>query len=314
MTPASFEPMLATLTDQRFSDPAWLFERKWDGERCVASRRDGTVALYSRNHLRLNDTYPELVDALLAQAPDNVMIDGEIVAFDGPRTSFAKLQARIGIHDADRARASGVRVFYYVFDLIDLDGQSTMALPLTWRKRLLKAAIQFDDPLRFTAHRVTAGEQAFAEACARGDEGVVAKRADAGYVHGRSPDWLKFKCVHDQEFVVVGYTDPRGSRAGFGALLLGYYEGDQLVYAGKVGTGFSQASLIRLAAQLTSLRQPNPDLRPGVVREKDVHWVAPRLVAQVGFTEWTTDGRLRHPRFLGLRDDKDARGVVRETS
>jgi ATP-dependent DNA ligase len=184
---------------------------------------------------------------------------------------------------------------------------------LTWRKRLLKGVVQFNDPLRFTTHRVAAGEQAYAEACARGDEGVVAKRADAPYVHGRSPDWLKFKCVHDQEFVVVGYTDPRGSRAGFGALLLGYYDGDQLVYAGKVGTGFSQASLIRLAAQLGALEQPNPDIAPGAVRERGLHWVAPELVAQVGFTEWTTEGRLRHPRFLGLRDDKAAGDVVRET-
>jgi bifunctional non-homologous end joining protein LigD len=306
-------PMSATLTDKRFSDPRWIFERKFDGMRCLAFRDADVVRLVSRNRQPLNGTYPELVDALAAQHTSRFVVDGEVVAFQGRRTSFARLQARLGITNPDVARASPVRVFYYLFDILHLDGKSTTDVPLLWRKRLLRKAIDFDDPLRFTTHRVEDGLAAFRAACDRGDEGVIAKLADSKYDGRRSPNWLKFKCVRDQEFVVGGYTSPKGSRIELGALLLGYYEGRSLVYAGKVGTGFDEATLRRLHERLSPIEQETPPFSRGLVREQGARWVRPELVAQIGFTEWTRDGKLRHPRYLGLRTDKDPGDVVRET-
>jgi bifunctional non-homologous end joining protein LigD len=184
---------------------------------------------------------------------------------------------------------------------------------LKQRKRLLRNAISFDDPLRNTAHRVKDGLAAYQAACKRGDEGVIAKRADSTYGSGRSADWLKFKCVRDQEFVVGGYTSPKGSRIALGALLLGYYDGHDLVYAGKVGTGFDEAALHNLHERLSPIEEDQPPFDKGLVREKGAHWVRPKLVAQIGFTEWTRDGKLRHPRYQGLRTDKEPGDVIRET-
>jgi DNA ligase D-like protein (predicted ligase) len=312
--PGAVPAMLATLTEERFSRPDWIFERKLDGVRCLA-RRDarGQVRLLSRNDQDMSRTYPEIAQALAAHARDELFVDGEVVAFDGRRTSFEKLQGRLGLGDAEEARASGIAVSYYVFDLLHLARHDTRRLPLLTRKRLLRGAVHFTDPLRFTAHRRRAGEEAFRAACARGDEGVIAKRAAAPYTGGRSRDWLKFKCVRDQEFVIGGWTDPKGSRSGFGALLIGYYEDGTLVYAGKVGTGFGAAMLRTLGGKLDRLAAAHSPFQRNQVRERDVHWVRPELVAQIGFTEWTRDGMLRHPRFQGLRSDKPAREVVRET-
>ncbi|GAA4536766.1 non-homologous end-joining DNA ligase [Mycobacterium paraffinicum] len=306
-------PTLATLTDKRFSDPRWVFERKFDGMRCLAFRDGARVRLLSRNRQPLNGTYPELVDALAAQHTTRFVLDGEVVAFEGRRTSFARLQGRLGITDPELARASPVRVFYYVFDLLHLDGKSTVDAPLLWRKRLLRNAIEFGGPLRYTPHRVTDGLAAYRAACERGDEGVIAKLAESTYDGGRSKNWLKFKCVRDQEFVVGGYTSPKGSRIELGALLLGYYEGRELVYAGKVGTGFDEATLHRLHERLSAITRETPPFTRGLVREAGAHWARPELVVQIGFTEWTRDGKLRHPRYLGVRTDKDAGEVVRET-
>ncbi len=305
-------PTLATLTEKRFSDPNWIFERKFDGMRCLAFRDGDRVRLLSRNRQPLNGTYPELVDALGAQHTTRFVVDGEVVAFEGRRTSFARLQGRLGITDPEVARASPVRVFYYLFDLMHLDGKSTTALPLLWRKRLLRRAIELDDPLRYTAHRVGDGIGAYRAACERGDEGVIAKLADSTYDGRRSPNWLKFKCVRDQEFVVGGYTAPKGSRIELGALLLGYHDGRDLVYAGKVGTGFDEATLRRLHGRLAPIEQEAAPFTRGLVRENGARWVRPEMVVQIGFTEWTRDGRLRHPRYLGLRTDKDPADVVRE--
>jgi DNA ligase D-like protein (predicted ligase) len=309
-------PTLATLTDKRFSDPQWIFERKFDGMRCLAFRDGDRVRLLSRNRQPLNGTYPELVDALIAQHTTRFVVDGEVVAFEGRRTSFARLQSRLGITDPDVARASPVRVFYYLFDVLHLDGKSTVDAPLIWRKKLLRKAIDFgdsSDPLRFAAHRVEDGIAAYRAACERGDEGVIAKRADSAYESGRSKNWLKFKCVHDQEFVVGGYTSPKGSRVALGALLLGYYQGREFVYAGKVGTGFDDATLRRLHEKLSAITRESPPFTMGLVREPAAHWVRPDMVVQIGFSEWTRDGKLRHPRYLGLRTDKEAADVVRET-
>lgn len=306
-------PTLATLTEKRFSDPDWIFERKFDGMRCLAFRDGDRVRLLSRNRLPLNGTYPELVDALAAQHTSRFVVDGEVVAFEGRRTSFERLQGRLGITDPDVARASPVRVFYYVFDLLHLDGKSTTDVPLLWRKRLLRKAIQFGGPLRFATHRLRDGIAAYRAACERGDEGVIAKLADSPYDGRRSPHWLKFKCVRDQEFVVGGYTGPKGSRIELGALLLGYHDGRDLVYAGKVGTGFDEDTLRRLHTRLAAIEQDQAPFTRGLVRENGARWVRPELVVQIGFSEWTRDGRLRHPRYLGLRTDKDPGEVVRET-
>ncbi|OBG94153.1 ATP-dependent DNA ligase [Mycobacterium sp. E3251] len=306
-------PTLATLTDKRFSDPRWVFERKFDGMRCLAFRDGARVRLLSRNRQPLNGTYPELVDALAAQHSTRFVLDGEVVAFEGRRTSFARLQGRLGITDPEAARASPVRVFYYVFDLLHLDGKSTVGAPLMWRKRLLRNAIEFGGPLRYTPHRVAEGLAAYRAACERGDEGVIAKLAESTYDGGRSKNWLKFKCVRDQEFVVGGYTSPKGSRVELGALLLGYYQGRDFVYAGKVGTGFDEATLHRLHERLSAIPRETPPFTRGLVRQAGAHWARPELVVQIGFTEWTRDGKLRHPRYLGVRTDKDAGDVVRES-
>lgn len=307
-------PMLATLTQDRFSDPEWIFERKLDGVRCLASRpARGPVRLRSRNEKAMERTYPEIAEAISGHTSSALVVDGEVVAMEGRRTSFSRLQGRIGIDDPAAALATGIAVVYYVFDLLHLDGYDTTALPLLERKKLLKAAIDFGGPLRFSTHRRTVGEKLFAEACARGDEGVMAKRADAPYRAGRSDAWLKFKCAHDQELVVGGYTDPKGSRVGFGALLVGYQDGPEFVYAGKVGTGFGARNIAALLDRLQPLGEPVSPFTSGSVRETGVHWVRPQVVAQIGFAEWTRDGLLRQPRYLGLREDKRAEDVTRET-
>ncbi|UKD59153.1 non-homologous end-joining DNA ligase [Amycolatopsis sp. FU40] len=305
------EPTLATLTDRRFSDEDWIYERKLDGVRAICVRDGGTPTLYSRNRKVMDTAYPEIVEALAGQGGPRFVADGEIVAFDGDQTSFAALQPRIHLTDPARARATGVRVYYYLFDLLYCDEQDITPLPLRERKSILRDAFSFEDPLRLSAHRNTEGEKYFEEACRRGWEGVIAKRADAPYRHGRSPDWLKFKCQQGQEMVIGGFTAPRGSRIGFGALLLGYHEKGRLRYAGKVGTGFDHRLLTSLHAELTR-RETNSSPFADPVREPGARWVRPELVAQIGFSEWTRDGRLRHPRFTGLREDKKPSDVIRE--
>jgi bifunctional non-homologous end joining protein LigD len=305
-------PMLATLTDTYFSDPDWIFERKLDGERVLADRHGGTVTLRGRSGRILDGTYPELVDAFAAQDRSDFLVDGEVVAFDGRRTSFERLQQRIGITVATTARASRVPVFFYAFDLLRLDGHDITRQPLRERKALLRDAFAYGGPLRYTTHRNEHGESFLDQACRWGWEGLIAKRADAPYVHGRSADWLKFKCTVEQEFVVGGFTDPAGSRTGFGALLVGYYDEADLRYAGKVGTGYDTATLTALRTRLDGLVRATQPFAGPPVRERGAHWIRPDLVAQVGFTEWTRDGKLRHPRFLGLRRDKRPRDVIRE--
>jgi DNA ligase D-like protein (predicted ligase) len=300
--PERVTPMKAVLTDERFSDPGWIYERKLDGIRCVAIKAERRVRLLSRNDLSLDARFAVVARALEDDPASDLVLDGEVVAFAGSQTSFAALQQQ-----GERP----VALFYYVFDLLHLAGHDTTALPLRARKALLRRALRFDGPIRLTPHRKREGEALYREACRKGWEGVIAKRAEAPYTHGRSRDWLKFKCSAEQELVIGGFTAPRGSRTDLGALLLGYHDDGALRYAGKVGTGFTRATLRDLAARLEPLRAERSPFAEEV-RERDVTWVRPELVAQVGFSEWTRDGRLRHPRFLGLRDDKPAREVVRE--
>ena len=307
--PRNAELMKAVLCREPFSDPEWIYERKLDGIRCLAIRDGARLAMLSRNDLDLRARYPEVGEALASQHASRFAIDGEIVAFDGAQTSFARLAAR-GRHR--------VPVFLYAFDIVWLDGHDLTALALRARKRLLRSALDWGGSLRLSSHRNRDGEALFDHACRHGWEGVIAKRADSPYRATRSRDWLKFKCEAGQELVIGGFTAPRGSRLQFGALLVGYHDdtapSGSLIYAGKVGTGFDTELLRSLGARLRELAQTeSPFVDPRSIKVAHVTWVRPELVAELAFTEWTTAGRLRHPRFLGLRDDKPARKVVRES-
>jgi DNA ligase D-like protein (predicted ligase) len=297
--------MKAVLWDEPFSDPDWIFERKLDGIRCLAHRDGGgAVRLLSRTDRSMNAEYADLVRALEAEPCQDFVVDGEVVAFDSRGiTSFSRLQRR------HRER---VAVFLYVFDVLRLDGDDVRERPLRERKALLRRSLSFHGHVRYTPHRNEQGEQMFTEACRKGLEGVIAKRADSPYRATRSSDWRKLKCHAEQELVIGGFTAPQGARTDFGALLVGHFDGDALHYAGKVGTGFDQATLRELGTQLRRLERDDPPFVDVHPIPRGTHWVDPELVAQIGFTEWTRDGRLRHPRYLGLRDDKAARDVVRE--
>jgi bifunctional non-homologous end joining protein LigD len=296
------EPMKAVLTEERFSDPNWVFERKLDGLRCLAFKDRRGVRMLSRNKLSFNERFPAIANALESDPATDFVVDGELVAFAKGKSTFETLQQR-GERPA--------QLYLYLFDVLYADGEDVSKLPWRERKALLRKLLRFDGPVRLTQHRNGDGEALFRDACAKGWEGLIAKRADAAYTHGRSRDWLKFKCGFEQELVIGGFTAPRGSRTELGALLVGHYEGDTLRYAGKVGTGFTHATLTDLGARLAKLERPDSPFGDRV-REAHVTWVEPELVAQVAFSEWTRDGRLRHPRFLGLRDDKAPREVVRE--
>jgi DNA ligase D-like protein (predicted ligase) len=304
--------MLATLTDRRDFGDDWLLERKFDGERCVARKRGGDVRLESRTGKDLTGTYPEVREAVAAQQARELLLDGEVVAYDGEQTSFGRLQQRLGIRNPSAELVAEYPVVYTIFDLLEVDGEDlTQRANLERRARLAtvirpRAAVQVSQAWRGDS------ERRFAKACRSGWEGLIAKRADAPYVRGRSRDWLKLKCAWEQELVIGGYTDPAGSRTDFGALLVGYYEQGRLRYAGKVGTGYTAATLRDLGTRLRRLEtaeSPFVDARPV---PRGTHWVRPELVVQIGFAEWTKDARLRQPRFLGLRDDKPPGEVVRE--
>jgi bifunctional non-homologous end joining protein LigD len=307
--PEWVNPMLAKLTHDYFSDDNWIFERKLDGERCLGFAKGGKIQLKSRNRKILNDAYPEIVAALQKQKERDFIVDGEVVAFEGSRTSFARLQNRMHASGANK----NVAVYYYLFDLIFYDGYDLSRLDLRDRKNILKSAFKFNNRLRFTAHRNKEGKRFHKEACRKKWEGLIAKKSDSGYKHGRSAKWLKFKCINRQEFVIGGYTDPEGERIGFGALLIGYYKGNKLIYAGKVGTGYDDNMLEKMSKRLSGLERKTSPFENFGNGSKGMHGVSPRLVGEIGFAEWTTDGKLRHPRFLGLRRDKSPKKVVRES-
>jgi len=309
--PGWVEPMKATLVHEHFSDPEWIYEPKLDGERCLAFLSGGSVQLMSRNKKRIDHSYPEVMTALSGQT--DAVLDGEVVALLDGIPSFSALQKRMHVLDPPVALLRQVPVLFYVFDVIHLNGFDVTRLPLITRKKVLGRAYSFRKPLQKVTHRVGDGQTYYEEICAqRGQEGLIAKRASSAYQHSRSKDWLKFKCSLEQEFVIGGYTDPQGSRTGFGALLVGYYDGDELRYAGKVGTGFGTELLTKLAAELRDRRRPTPPFADRGIGRRNAHWVDPELVGQVAFAEWTNDGRLRHPRFVGLRRDKNPKKVIRE--
>ncbi|MGH6875827.1 MAG: non-homologous end-joining DNA ligase, partial [Rhizomicrobium sp.] len=283
--------MAATLTDQRFVDPAWTFERKLDGIRVLAYKDGREVSLWSRNQLDLTGSYPAVAKAIAALPIKNAILDGEATGHWG----------RQG--DAD----------YHVFDVLWLNGRDVTRRTLEERRRLLDP-IAFRGPIaRVRELDVRGKETPWARACREGWEGVIAKRRDSPYEPKRSKAWLKMKCEATQELVVGGFTDPQGARVGLGALLVGYYEGHDFVFAGKVGTGFDNARLVGLRKRLDAIERPAPPFTraKGLPRLR-AHWVTPRIVVQVAFIEWTVHDKLRHSRLLGERVDKKARDVVRE--
>ncbi len=277
-------PMAATLTEERFSGPDWIFERKYDGIRLLAFRKGNNVRLFSRNRLAQN--YPVIAAAIGDLAVDEVILDGEV-------------------------DWGGGNVGYHVFDILWLNGRDLMPRPLMERRAILHD-LGLRSPLNAVAE--VKGEKPWERACREGWEGVIAKRRDSPYEHRRSPFWLKMKCEASQELVVGGFTDPQGARRGLGALLLGYFEGDEFVFAGKVGTGFDTKQLMGLRARLEKIEIANsPFTKAAGLPRVGAHWVRPHVVVQVAFIEWTVHGKLRHGRFLGVREDKTAQEVVRET-
>jgi DNA ligase D-like protein (predicted ligase) len=287
-------PMAATLTDKRFTGPEWIFERKLDGIRLLAFKKGRDVQLFSRNQLEQHN--PAIADAIAELPHRDLILDGEVTGVWGPAST----------READKPRG----LAYHVFDVLWIDGRDVMSLPLDERRALLKTL-----PLRAPLRRVAAldDEKPWERACAEGWEGVIAKRRDSVYEHRRSPNWLKMKCEASQELVVGGFTDPQGARVGLGALLVGYFDADDFVFAGKVGTGFDTKMLVDLRAKLDRIEIGKPPFTKatGLPRLR-AHWVKPQIVVQVAFIEWTVHDKLRHPRLLGIRTDKGAREVVRE--
>ena len=317
LSPRNQPFMLATLAERPFSGKEWLFEIKYDGVRLMASRAGDTVELYGRSGQAIRGRYPELVAALRRLPVERFLLDGEIVALDeSGKPSFQRLQARMGLTnplDIERAAAQ-VPVIGIFFDCPALDGHDLRRLPLLERKALLKSFLPPLGPVRFGDHVLAHGEAFFDAASAERLEGIVAKKVGSLYAGGRSREWVKIKCQRRQEFVIGGYTAPQGSRGYFGALHLGLHDGPRLVYVSKVGTGFDQAGLKALWERLQPLRRDTSPFEVGSPAGRGHHWVEPRLVCEVRFTEWTKDGGIRHPAFLGLRDDKRPEDCRRETS
>jgi bifunctional non-homologous end joining protein LigD len=305
-------PQLATLVRQAPSGAEWLHEVKFDGYRILAVVIGGTARLFTRRGLDWTDRFPAVVAACESLPVRQTVLDGEVVALlpDG-RSSFQALQQAMS--------GNSHPIVYYVFDLLQLDGTDLRCWPLIERKRRLAALLHHRSApgsraIRYARHVVGQGARALARACRRGLEGIVSKRMDAPYRSARTRTWLKVKCLNRQEFVVVGFTEPRGHRRGVGALLLGVYsDRGELEYCGKVGTGMSELLLRELRGRLEPLARRTPPVAGPVSRGvAGVTWVEPRLVVEVAFTEWTRDGRLRHPAFVGLREDKAPRQVRRE--
>jgi bifunctional non-homologous end joining protein LigD len=303
MAKPDLRPMLATLTDKPFDDPDWVFETKWDGFRAIAVAGPGHASLYSRNGNDISRKYPSICAALAALKHEAVL-DGELVALDERgRSRFQLLQ---------NAGRNSVRLLYCVFDLLYLDGKDLRGKPLLERKQLLEQILPKSPLLLYSAH-ARDGIKAFNRAKRAGEEGVMAKLANGRYHSGlRTREWLKVKASQEQEVVIVGFTAPKGQRRFFGSLLLAVRDGKTWKYAGRAGTGFTQAGLRELHEKLAPLITKAKPIAEKVPNEGNTTWVKPRLVAEVRFTEWTAGGEMRHPVFLGLRTDKKATEVTRE--
>jgi bifunctional non-homologous end joining protein LigD len=310
LVPAGFcEPMLAQADSAATSNSrsplagpagAWFFEPKLDGLRCIAVRNGSDVSLFSRNELSFSERFPTIVSAVKALPATNFVLDGELVGMIDRRPDFGALQ-----------HGSAPDIEYWVFDMPWLLGQDLRHLPIEERKGLLAKAVPDGGAVRVVPSLPGDPADLFEAACQQGWEGLVAKRAGSLYRPGRSPDWRKLKCECRQEMVIGGFTEPQGTRDSFGALLLGYWEGDDLIYAGKVGTGFTRATLHELYLAMAGLEMSASPFSAAVA-ERGARWVEPKLVVEVAFSNWTRDGRLRHPSFVRLRPDKSSRDVVRE--
>ena len=308
--PRSISPMLATLVDAPFDDPAWLFEVKWDGFRAIASiDAEGTVTLTSRNGLDLVKRFKTLGSIGTAFRSLPVIVDGEICALDAQgRSSFQALQ-QVDMTARGKGRTP---LTYVAFDLLYADGRDLRALPLEERKAKLEKLIVPDRGVLYSKHIVGRGKEFFALAQREKLEGIIGKRRDSPYRMARSRDWFKIKAKYEEEFVIGGWTDPKGSRSEFGALLLGYHEGVKLIFAGQVGTGFNQKLLREIGAELRKRERKTSPFAALPRMKPEPHFVKPELVAQIAFAEWTHEGLLRQPVFLGLRSDKAAHEVTRE--
>jgi bifunctional non-homologous end joining protein LigD len=308
--PAKVAPQLATLVSDPPSGDEWIHELKFDGYRVLCELKDGNVRIVTRNGKDWTDRFGPIAEAISALPAKEALLDGEAaVLLPNGTTSFQALQNALG--------EGGENLVFFAFDLLHLDGYDLRPVPLLQRKEALGALVEGQPPegtIRFSDHVLGAGEDFYRQACSFALEGMISKRADQPYQPGRGKDWVKVKCLKRQEMVIVGFTDPEGSRSGFGALLLAVNEGKDLVYAGKVGTGFNTKTLTDLRKKLDKLEIKTPAFTkaPRGAEARRSHWVEPKLVGEVAFTEWTEDGILRHPTFQGLREDKSPDEVVRE--
>ena len=315
--PAAIHPMLATASDKPFDDPDWLFEIKWDGYRAVAFIRDGKIRLVSRNQNDLTAQYPELHDLAKFIKADSAVLDGEIVALDeAGRSSFSLMQQRTGIRSNGRRTAArgDISVLYYAFDLLYLDGYDLRRVPLEQRKATLAGLVVAGGPVRYSEH-FDHGVQLLAAARQQGLEGILAKRRDSLYEERRSSQWIKIKITQTVDCVVGGYTDPEGSRQYFGSIVLGLYDkGGNLIHVGQAGSGFDQKTLAEVWQRLEPLATSKNPFHGKVEALRSVHWVKPKLVAEIKFSDWTHETaeggmKLRAPVFLRLRRDKNPTGM-----
>jgi bifunctional non-homologous end joining protein LigD len=292
--------MLATLVDAPFNKPNWVYEEKYDGVRMLAYKEGSKVSLVSRNGIDRTERYPKIAEAIAKLKPDTLALDGEIVIFDADKVSrFQFLQKGDG------------RPVFALFDCIYRDGKDLRKAPFSERRAALEKSVKPSSTLILSARLDADGVKAFEIAKKKGFEGLIAKDLASKYVSGRSPAWLKVKVRKEDEFVIGGFTEPSGARHYFGALLLGAYTRGKLESVGKVGTGFDEKTLKSLFKKFSALKRASSPFTSDV-REKEATFIAPKLVAQIGYTEWTGDGKLRHPVYLGLRDDKEAKDVTRQ--
>ncbi len=307
--------MLATLIKPRALPRDWIYEPKLDGVRALVKRNGTRIQLLSRSGRRMDGSYPDVVEALGTVLRSDALLDGELVAID-PETGlsgFNRLQSRIHVLRPNAALIRAVPVQLWLFDCLRAGEEDMRGRPWRERRKRLERLVKPSTIVRLTPVLEGTFKTLYRAACKRGSEGLIGKHASSRYVTGRSREWVKLKCLNEQEFVVLGWTDPKGTREEFGALLLGYFNEGELQYAGRVGTGFDAEALHRLKALLAPLSAERPALSDiSAIKTDDVHWIKPSLVVQVGFSEWTPAGILRHPRYLGIREDKKATAVVRE--
>jgi len=302
--PKFVEPQLCTLVDSVPTGNEWLHEIKYDGYRAIIAVGGGKAKVFTRHGLDWTDKFPGFAEAAASLNVASALIDGEIVSFKDGKPDFSTLKDAIG---------AGGEMKLFAFDLLSLDGEDLSRMPNVQRKKRLRAVIAGADPrLQFAEHIVGAGEKMFSALCGEGYEGLVSKRADAPYRSGRTRNWLKTKCTRRQEFVIVGWTESSAKRRGFGALLLGQYEDGELVYSGKVGTGFNGETIHDLRGRMDKLARKTAAVKVPRAMARGAHWISPKLVAEIAFTEFTPGGLLRHPSFLGLREDKPAEEVTPE--